>query len=201
MLCNHWIQSALRQAVTLCTTQCNLLYDRWWCSWWCCATNSLNLHYDRQWCCPFFAAWLTVECTGNSPGNACPQSFQLTKPLWTDPGLKSKTDYEPISTWKNKKTTTQKHAENLSNLPPKSLQARKKPKLTAKDNRNSQTANCGKGQVDFFQRHKYHVECNGFCLLANTLPVMQSILVFRFNSMTHRAEVYISMSISLQFQV
>ena len=47
------------------------------------------------------------ELTRNSSGNTWPQTSQLVKPLWTDPGLKKKKSgigvSELISTFKKKK--------------------------------------------------------------------------------------------------
>ena len=52
------------------------------------------------------------------------QSFQLGEPLWTDPGLKSGTSVrELISTLKKKKSA--QAGNELSNILPKSSQARK----------------------------------------------------------------------------
>ena len=54
-----------------------------------------------------------------------PQSTQLTEPLWTNPGLKSGISvHEQISTLKKKKKKAQARNE-LSNILPKSLHARK----------------------------------------------------------------------------
>ena len=69
--------------------------------------------------------------TRNLSGNIPPHSSQVTKPLWTDPGIKSGTSVrELISTSKKKKKA---QAENdWSNILPKSSQARKKPPLRRK---------------------------------------------------------------------
>ena len=65
------------------------------------------------------------ELTRNSSGNTQSQSFQLGEPLWTDPGLKSGTSVrELISTLKKKKSA--QAGNELSNILPKSSQARKK---------------------------------------------------------------------------
>ena len=65
------------------------------------------------------------ELTRNLSGNIRPQSCQLAELLWTDPGLKSGISVcELISTL----TTTKTQAGNeLLNILPKSLHARKKP--------------------------------------------------------------------------
>ena len=67
---------------------------------------------------------LGIEFTRNSSSNTRSQSSQLAEPLWTDPGLKCGISvHELIST---KKTKAQAGNE-LSNILPKSWQARKKP--------------------------------------------------------------------------
>ena len=54
-----------------------------------------------------------------------PQLSQLTEPLWTDPGIKSRTSVRKlISTWKQ--TKTKPTGWELSKLPAKSLQVKKK---------------------------------------------------------------------------
>ena len=64
------------------------------------------------------------ELTRNSSGNTRSQSSQLVEPLWTDLGLKSGISLRGlISTLKNKKAQA---ANELSNILPKSLHARKK---------------------------------------------------------------------------
>ena len=56
-----------------------------------------------------------------------PQSSRLTEPLWIDPGLKSGISMHGLnSTLKKKKKRAQAGNES-TNLPPQSLQARKKP--------------------------------------------------------------------------
>ena len=65
------------------------------------------------------------ELTRNSSGNTRSQSSQLAEPLWTDPGLKSGINSpELISTLKKKKAQA---GNELSDILPKSLHARKKP--------------------------------------------------------------------------
>ena len=69
------------------------------------------------------------EATCNLSGNTWPQSSQLAEPLWTDLVLKSGIGVcEMIHPPPPKKNKKQKQIGNeLSDLPPKSLQARKKP--------------------------------------------------------------------------
>ena len=75
------------------------------------------------------------DLTRNASGNTRPQSSQLAKPLWTDPGLKRGTGvHELILYWKKKSASGEKpnqrkskKTKNTSNLSPKSSQARKKP--------------------------------------------------------------------------
>ena len=73
------------------------------------------------------AAWGNIsgnELTRNSSGNARSQSFQLAEPLWTDPGLKSGISFRDlIYTFKKAQA-----GNELSNILPKSLHARKKKK-------------------------------------------------------------------------
>ena len=73
------------------------------------------------------AAWGNIsgnELTRNSSGNARSQSFQLAEPLWTDPGLKSGISLRDlIYTFKKAQA-----GNELSNILPKSLHARKKKK-------------------------------------------------------------------------
>ena len=69
------------------------------------------------------------ELTRKSSGNTWSLSSQLAEPLWTDPGLKSGISLcELISTLKNCFLKAQAGNE-LSNILPKSLHARKKPPL------------------------------------------------------------------------
>ena len=64
---------------------------------------------------------------GNSSVNARPQSSQLTEPLWTDPGLKSKISVcDLISTSKKKKITGREWIVEHS---PKIFTREKKPPL------------------------------------------------------------------------
>ena len=69
------------------------------------------------------------ELTRNLSGNILPQSSQLAEPLWTDPGIKNEISvHELIST--STTTTKAKKAlarNELSNILPRSSQARKKP--------------------------------------------------------------------------
>ena len=67
------------------------------------------------------------KSTRNSSGNTRLQSSQLAEPLWTDPELKSGiSSREPLSTLKKKIAQA---GNELSNILPKSLHARKKPPL------------------------------------------------------------------------
>ena len=68
------------------------------------------------------------ELTRNSSGNTRPQSSQLAKQLWTNPGVKSGISVRKlISTLKKeeKKEETAKAENELSNILPKSSHARK----------------------------------------------------------------------------
>ena len=68
--------------------------------------------------------WETSSHTINQ--GTLSQSCKLAKPPWTDPGLKSGISvHELISTVKKKKTAQMEN--ELSNILPESLQARKKP--------------------------------------------------------------------------
>ena len=59
------------------------------------------------------------ELTRNSSGNTRPQSSQLGKPLWTDPGLKDGiSDRDLISTKEEKKKKKTQAANELSNILP-----------------------------------------------------------------------------------
>ena len=68
------------------------------------------------------------ELTRNSSGNTRSQSSQLVEPLWTDPGLKSGISVRDLISIKKRKKKAQAGNE-LSNILPKSLHARKKPPL------------------------------------------------------------------------
>ena len=63
------------------------------------------------------------ELTRNSSGNTRPQSSQLAALLWTDPGLKEKWN------WCARADLQRRRGDELSNLPTKYSQARKKPPL------------------------------------------------------------------------
>ena len=66
------------------------------------------------------------ELTCNSSGDIRSQSSQFAEPLWTDPGRKSEISVcELIST--EKKHRKVQTGNELSNILPKSLHARKKP--------------------------------------------------------------------------
>ena len=97
-------------------------------------TNKVRVGLE---CCPGIV-WEPIrknEFTRNSSGNAWPQSSQLTKPLWTDPGLKKKEVESKCVSWSPLKKKKSLGKERIvKNFPPKSWQARKNPTPKTKHN-------------------------------------------------------------------
>ena len=67
------------------------------------------------------------EFTRNLSGNTQPQSSQLAKPLWTDPGLTSGISVRELISTKKKKRKKAQAGNELSNILGESSHARKKP--------------------------------------------------------------------------
>ena len=68
------------------------------------------------------------KLTRNLSGNNRPQSTELARPLWTDPGIKSGTiERDPIATSEKEKGKKAQAGNELSSILPKSSHARKEP--------------------------------------------------------------------------